>query len=138
MKPEDHVRERNRANFGIIAARSNCPPDWGTKEKCPKCRQFHLRPGYCQALNPEASAVIGSGKLISLEEAKRLARLPEPTLASVTPTVTEVVTVTATVTRHCPICDTPLPGKAQYCSVRCRKRSSRSKAGKEANDVTET
>ncbi len=30
----------------------NCHPHLGTQERCPNCNQFHLRPGYCQALNP--------------------------------------------------------------------------------------
>ena len=70
------IMERRVSTFGVIAARTNCPPDWGMKEKCPKCGYFHLRPGYCQALNPEASAAIASGRPISMKEARRLASLP--------------------------------------------------------------
>jgi hypothetical protein len=32
----------------------NCPLIWGTTEKCHKCGQFHLRPGYCQALTVDS------------------------------------------------------------------------------------
>ena len=78
--------ERSIAKFGTVAARINCPPDWGTGGvRCHKCGQFHLRPGYCQALNPEASEAIASGRKISLEEAKRLAAGPDVTPEPVTP-----------------------------------------------------
>ena len=32
----------------------NCPPDWGTRERCHRCNQFHLRPGFCQAVHNPA------------------------------------------------------------------------------------
>ena len=35
----------------------NCGTSLGTKERCPRCGQFHLRPGYCQALDPQKSAI---------------------------------------------------------------------------------
>ena len=28
--------------------------DWEKRTKCPECGQFHLRAGYCQALDPES------------------------------------------------------------------------------------
>ena len=31
---------------------ANSDVELGTKERCPYCGQFHLRPGYCQALEP--------------------------------------------------------------------------------------
>src|SRR5262245_9979890 len=30
----------------------NCNPQVGVNERCLHCRQYHLRPGYCQALDP--------------------------------------------------------------------------------------
>ena len=30
----------------------NCGPQLGVENRCPHCGQFHLRPGYCQALDP--------------------------------------------------------------------------------------
>ena len=30
----------------------NCDPRVGVDNRCPHCRQHHLRPGYCQALDP--------------------------------------------------------------------------------------
>jgi hypothetical protein len=76
--------ERKTAQFGTVAAACNCPKDWGTTTRCHKCGQFHLRPGYCQALNPAASEAIASGRRISLEEAKRLAQGPDVTPEPVT------------------------------------------------------
>lgn len=32
---------------------ANCDVDVGTKDRCAWCGQFHLRPGYCQALEPD-------------------------------------------------------------------------------------
>lgn len=32
----------------------NCDPKLGTKDRCPNCGQFHLRPGYCQAVYRES------------------------------------------------------------------------------------
>ena len=37
------------------ASRVNCDPEIGlvgSEDRCPNCRQWHLRPGYCQALDP--------------------------------------------------------------------------------------
>ena len=36
---------------GYVMLPLNCPSDWGFREECPKCRQFHLRLGYCQAVD---------------------------------------------------------------------------------------
>jgi hypothetical protein len=33
----------------------NCDPALGRTERCPRCNLFHLRPGYCQAVNETAS-----------------------------------------------------------------------------------
>ena len=48
-----------RTRRSVYAAPSNCEPcvcDADASEKirkrCPNCNQFHLRPGYCQALDP--------------------------------------------------------------------------------------
>ena len=30
----------------------NCDPQVGVNSRCPHCNQYHLRPGYCQALDP--------------------------------------------------------------------------------------
>lgn len=32
----------------------NCDPMLGTKERCPHCGQFHLRPGYCQTVHKQS------------------------------------------------------------------------------------
>lgn len=39
----------------------NCEAHLGTKERCPRCGQFHSRPGYCQALDPQKSAIDAAG-----------------------------------------------------------------------------
>jgi hypothetical protein len=138
---------------GVIAARGNCDPRIGVFDakakdegRCPGCGQFHLRPGYCQALNPKASEAIASGRALTVEEARELARGPEPELVtveagSVTPTVTAppptVTTVThegATVTRVCEACGTAVEGKARYCSGACRMKAARKRATEKASD----
>lgn len=69
------------AEFGTLAAQTNCPGDVGMRHKdekldvkCPECGQFHLRPGYCQARNLAVSEAIGAGRRVSLDDARRLAR----------------------------------------------------------------
>jgi hypothetical protein len=49
----------NRARISAVVRPQNCEPsvhDADAAEKarkpCPNCNQFHLRPGYCQALDP--------------------------------------------------------------------------------------
>ena len=37
----------------------NCDKLLGSGDKCPNCGQFHLRPGYCQALDPRNAAQYG-------------------------------------------------------------------------------
>lgn len=43
----------------------NCGAELGTKVRCPHCGQFHLRPGYCQALDPIHKDVHGNNDHIS-------------------------------------------------------------------------
>jgi hypothetical protein len=43
----------------------NCDADVGTNDRCPQCHQYHLRPGYCQALDP-----INAGKYPELHRPK--------------------------------------------------------------------
>jgi predicted nucleic acid-binding Zn ribbon protein len=114
----------------------NCVPDGhgiGSKACCPDCGQFHLRAGYCQALNPKASEAIRSGRRLTLAESRALARGPEA-VPTVTPPVTLAPTVTstvtpedATVTRVCEACGKAVEGKARYCSGACRMRASRAR-----------
>jgi hypothetical protein len=37
---------------GYTARPLNCAADLGATARCPNCKQIHLRPGYCQALDP--------------------------------------------------------------------------------------
>ena len=36
----------------VISRPLNCDHDLTEKDRCPQCNQYHLRPGYCQALDP--------------------------------------------------------------------------------------
>jgi hypothetical protein len=37
---------------GCVTRPANCQTDLTESKRCPHCKQFHLRPGYCQALDP--------------------------------------------------------------------------------------
>ena len=43
---------RKEGVFQVLVRPMNCDSALGTKDRCPHCNQFHLRPGYCQALDP--------------------------------------------------------------------------------------
>src|SRR6185295_20381031 len=43
---------RKAGVFQVLIRPMNCDSALGTKDRCPHCNQFHLRPGYCQALDP--------------------------------------------------------------------------------------
>src|SRR6185295_14432646 len=43
---------RKEGVFQVLVRPMNCDSSLGTKDRCPHCHQFHLRPGYCQALDP--------------------------------------------------------------------------------------
>jgi predicted RNA-binding Zn-ribbon protein involved in translation (DUF1610 family) len=134
---------------GVIAARANCDPKLGTTERCPHCGLFHLRPGYCQALNPKASEAIRSGRALTLEEARELARGPEPALVAETvaapiETLTETLSGSETVDETlsgsetvdetlsaCVKCGKrfkPARASAQFCSPACRLKAHRRRA----------
>ena len=73
-----------------IARPANCDPSLGVSSPCPHCRQMHLRPGYCQALDPVSPAWRGSKEeqakarrqlLVALEKANG----PMPRVADLVP-----------------------------------------------------
>lgn len=83
----------------VIRARPlNCDPKvhnaGGNDERCPRCNQWHLRPAYCQALDPLSPGYKGVTKPVTIT-------VTEP--QTVTLNVTEnVTTVTESVTALTP------------------------------------
>lgn len=81
---------------------SNCDPALGVKEPCPHCGQFHLRPGYCQAL--------GKGPRLVADETDDETLSQDETL------------------NECVVCAkrfTPSRSTARYCSSACRLKAYR-------------
>ena len=44
--------KQSNPHYRVDVRPLNCVTMLGEKERCPYCNQFHLRPGYCQALDP--------------------------------------------------------------------------------------
>ena len=86
----------------------NCDKTLGTAEICEFCGMFHLRPGYCGALDSVNPLY------------KRLNRV---TLSEKGVTLSPDVTL-----RNCDVCGvefTPKRATAKFCSSACRKKASR-------------
>ena len=115
----------------------NC--DKGTKERCPNCNQFHLRPGYCQALDPQKTAIdAGKDAWIKRRAAELRAfyanidneelvpdNISVPDNLESVPDSIEYVPV-----NYCTECGEGFEAKrkdARFCSERCRKRNQRAK-----------
>jgi hypothetical protein len=128
------------------------PLNCGTGEteggrRCPRCKQFHLRPGYCQALDPinadqypEFHATVSPknavsppagdrGKSVTSSNNNELENRVPDNPGDVTDNVPD---------RECAVCGVtfiPRRSDAKYCSPGCRKKASR-QAGAEAGDDT--
>lgn len=127
---------------GVVARPLNCDEMLGTSQRCPHCNQFHLRPGYCQALDP-----INADKYPHLHGGT--AETDQGDESSVTHSVTHPASVTqscvtglASVTHPpeadassvthpsatCRVCGTafaPKHPRAKFCSPACRQKSHR-------------
>lgn len=124
----------------VTARQLNCEAELGTVSRCPYCGQFHLRPGYCQALD-----TINAGKEWKLRD-KYYPEVAGRDPTSYTATVTKaglVVTDNSEVglrpvdEEHvtdnghvaiCQECGKEFPSKrsdAKFCSATCRKFASR-------------
>lgn len=105
----------DRPRFSVRARPLNCDPsahDADANEKirkrCPNCNQFHLRPGYCQALDPANAE-----------------RYPHLHAKAVTDSA---VTDNSVTDKICIICEQPFEAKradAEICSAACRMRKRR-------------
>ena len=129
--------------LGIIRlAKENCSREIGIKEKCPECGQFHLRPGYCRALNPHATDVIkriSEGEKVGVAEIKRAAGrvgvVPDNS-ADVPDNVPDNRSVpdnlelsgTSVPDKICEECGSKFQSRrsdAKYCGGACRKKAQR-------------
>lgn len=102
----------------------NCDPSIGdpsakAPEKCPYCGQFHLRLGYCQALDPINAAQYPQWHQKGLSVAK------DETLSQ-NETLTE--TLRACAFDECGKMFKPLRSTARFCSPACRLRAHRGPA----------
>ena len=138
-----------------IARPANCDPSLGVSSPCPHCLQRHMRPGYCQALDPVSPGWKGdrseqdrARKELRAALEKAHGPMPHATKPA-TPTpklraLAQAVTLTDPVTDspepvtdsqplgkvRCLICDKPFVAArsdARYCSATCRQRARRIK-----------
>jgi hypothetical protein len=102
----------------------NCSPVIarpGKDERCPECRMWHLRPGFCPALDPVTAPM-----LARIQGRKIETPTPDETVASVSP----APSVSPSVSPEggaCEQCGKPKEGKGRFCSPACRLKSHRSK-----------
>ena len=100
----------------------NCDKLLGTKEKCPHCGMFHLRPGYCSALDEIPQETVDRTKRLVYAKYG----LRNETLSVVDETLSENETLTETL--KCEVCGNEFQPKrrtARYCSSACRLKSHR-------------
>lgn len=164
-----HARDsKNGGNLMILERDTvkprpvNCPPDIGRigdEKRCPYCRQWHLREGYRQALDPRspnydkaahktaalAGVLIGPGPAADdVTDRQKPVTVKPPVTAPVTDAVTDKPAVTATRDTpetageaNCLECGdpfTPSRADAKYCSATCRQRARRHRAAKTVHD----
>lgn len=96
---------------------NNCDSDIGVGSRCPNCGLFHLRPGYCQALDPVSPGFRGSKEIQVAARAKLLAEFETVHGPIVTPRrtqpVTQLVTQLSLATQLPPVSVTQLAPPAQ-------------------------
>ena len=122
----------SRLRFSVKARPLNCAPEIGDKVRCPRCKQFHLRPGYCQALDPinadkypevwaeTAQPVIGGNAQNHGVETDVTDNLQ--------PEVENATDNQANTDNFCDVCGKSFLAKrrdARFCSAACRKQRSR-------------
>ena len=95
----------------------NCDTTLGYQggPKCPHCGQWHLRAGYCQALDAD-------GKL------KGVTVKPSPVTDMALSVTDKLEAVTV---KRCTVCAKPMPDSARadarFCSSKCRVKANRAK-----------
>jgi hypothetical protein len=105
----------------------------GSKDRCPYCGQWHLVPGYCQALAPgydpssnPCLKYVTKAPPETLRQVETLSPVETDNRAS-DETLTETLSSDETL-RTCEVCRkrfTPLRATARYCSPACRLKAHR-------------
>lgn len=128
-----------------IVRADNCAATLGFSAACPNCHQLHLRPGYCQALDPVSPGFTGSKAIQSAARSKLRAgfeKVHGPVVTdrpahvtdkaqAVTDVTASAEPVTASGTFECEQCGDPFQSSradARYCSPACRVKAHRAKA----------
>lgn len=108
----------------------NCAPELGRigGERCPHCGQWHLREGYCQALDKRRAAP----RTFLYADSRTETAKPELVAVETLSTLDETDTAIETAIR-CVVCGDPFQARradARYCSAACRLKAHRNSAGK--------
>jgi hypothetical protein len=112
-----------KSRYDIRAQPLNCSAklgEVGSDKKCPHCNQFHLRAGYCQALDP-----------INADQYPHLHKR----FNDETDDAPETDSETDAGALSCVECGDPFNSKranARYCSPACRLKAHRRAAAKES------
>jgi hypothetical protein len=97
----------------VRVRKPNCPPglgEVGGKDRCSHCNLFHLRPGYCSALDSPVLRVV----------AETDGETPIETLS-----LSETANETLSACDECGKRFTPKRATARYCSSACRLKAHR-------------
>ena len=118
----------------------NCDKALGTKEPCPHCAQFHLRPGYCQACDAQKTAIDAEKDAWIKNRAEELRAFyanidnddetlseEDETLTPKSETLSED-SVSIVPLNYCEVCGEAFEPKrktAKYCGAACRLKAHR-------------
>jgi len=133
-KKQPVVARGASAAFRVDVRPFNCPTDLTADGKrCPNCNQIHLRPGYCQALDPINAAKYPQFHVTDKPVSAAKYGAETATDISVANEINELgesATVAAT-DKPSPVCEmcggtfTSRRSDARYCSATCRSKAHR-------------
>jgi hypothetical protein len=130
------ARQTHRGSTTMVRPLNCGAGETESGRRCPRCKQFHLRPGYCQALDPINAAQYPEFHVTDKPKMPKRHRA-ETDGVSVTSNESNDLDVGVTLTeddvtpiedRECDFCGTPYRPKrstSRYCSPGCRKKASR-------------
>lgn len=151
MTNAEHFQPTRLVRPTVLVRADNCPSDLGIKEPCPHCDLMHVRPGYCQALDPVSPGFRGSpaDRVAARTELRRsrdrnygpMPHAPRPKKAKpqlvtdvtdkAAPVTDNPALVTDNATLTCEQCGEAFQSRrtdARFCSAACRVKAHRANA----------